>query len=165
MSINTKQGEIWSRLDELSAQEIIGLVEAAVVVIQSGWEGTENLYNAPPRMLTSILQDVLGQKGVKLDSSQAKLLISQSETSLAISRKLLSEIICFPELANEVEIAYNARQKMMLVEPVSWLLAGALLVLAIKVQKIDLKNKNIKFYALSDKAVEAVGKLLGAKVV
>lgn len=161
MSTNKRQGEIWSQLDKLPAQEIMGIVEVAVVVLQAGWEGAENLNKTPPKSLTDILQDSLAQNGVKTDDAQIKMLITDNEMSLALSRKLLGEIACFPELAHEVENVYHTRQKMMGIEPVSCLIAGALLVLAIKVKEIDVKGGKIKFYNLSDKAVEALCKLLG----
>lgn len=161
MSTNEKPGEIWSQLDKLPAQGIMGLVEAASAVLQSGWEGAENLNKMPSIPLTNILQETLAQEGVKVDGAQIKMLISDNEVSLSLCRKLLTEIARFPELAHEVENAYYARQKMMVIEPVSWLLAGAILVLAIKVREIDLKKGRVKFDKLSDKAIEALCKLFG----
>src|SRR3989338_7896450 len=120
MSTNEKQGEIWSQLDKLPAKEIMGLVEAASAILQAGWEGAENLNKMPSIPLTNILQETLAQEGVKVDGAQIKILISDNEVSLSLCRKLLTEIARFPELAYEVENTYYARQRMMVIEPVSW---------------------------------------------
>ncbi len=162
MNTEEKSGEIWSTLDKLSAQEIIRLVEAAVYVLKPASETPEDLSKMPSAPLTSILYETLANKGVNVDKADIPLLISEGEVSLALCKELLGQIAeNFPELAFEVEKTYHVRQKMMGIEPVSWLLAGAILVLAIKVKEIDLNKKRIKFHDLSDNAIRAVCRLLG----
>jgi len=161
MSKNKERKNIWSQLDELPSQEVLKLVQVTVAVLEDKYESTEKLSKAPPKLLKNVLRTSLEQKGLKIDNAQTSVLIKENETSLALSRKLLSEIACYPELAKEVEEEYQKREKMMSWELVGWLLAGALLVLAIKVKEIKTKKGGVKFFELSDKAVAAVGKLLG----
>lgn len=161
MNSRENQEKIWSQLDELPSEEIIRLVEMTVTVLQPGWDEARDINKMPPGPLTRMLKETLAERQVQVSDDQLKLLIDENETSLNISRELLREIATVPDLAAEVEKAYYVQKRMMVIEPVSWLLAGAVLVLAIKVKEIDLEKGKVKFHKLSDKTIDSLCGLLG----
>jgi hypothetical protein len=76
--------------------------------------------------------------------------------------RVLEEVRQYPELADEIDQRYAARQQKM-AAPELILLSGALVVLAMRIKEINIsrKGKRITFYPSGDAVKSFVSGLVG----
>ena len=149
---------VFDQLRDLSDHQLRNLVAVSVQVILSAEnlpeEIPEDLFEISPRGAAIELSKFF--EGIEANASPEKLqkILHDQKLSSDLCIEVLKEIRRHPILAKKIEEAYNARENQ-LAEPTTLLLAGALVILAIRIKKIRWtdQNKEIEFDK-SGKAVE-----------
>lgn len=145
---------IWNAYPNLSKTELRALVAATARVLLE----SENAADVDPELLQQSLptsardlEPLLVQVDSDITRQKVRNALENEDLAIRMCHAVLDQVRQFPELADRVALEYDARtQKMVVVETV--LLAGALVILAIKVKSIKLGNVEIVF----DKAGEEV---------
>jgi len=140
---NTTQHIVdWQRLDELPDNKLRLLVASVVSVLQDSADqddaSMEGVAAMPPGPLSRELQTVLAENGVAVSESQA----SQIMESRPFALLLLQQVAQQHDLAREVEHACQERQRMLVVDG-GIILAGAVLLLVIKLKRIQANKKGV----------------------
>jgi hypothetical protein len=153
----------WNNLGGLPDDQLNVVAEAALTVLQRrADEGdaayVEELTSMPPGPLGRELRAALAENGLGASEDQARQLVNSREAALAVLEQIARE----PELARAVEQVLCERQGMMFVEP-GTLLAGALLLLVIKLKRVRVSREgaDVEFRDLKADVLEPVRKLLG----
>ncbi len=133
----------WQKLDELPDEKLRMLVASLLSVLQDSTEqdsddSMEDVATIPPGPLRRQLKEALAENGVAASDSQ----INQIMESRPFAILLLQQIAQQPDLACEVEQAYKERQRMLVVDG-GIILAGAVLVLVIKLKRIRANKKGV----------------------
>ena len=136
---------IWERFPNLADGELRTLVAITAQVMLESEEARSNL---PADFLDISTADASRELASLLPGtqpSQAQViedLLEDEESSAAISLAILKEVQKHPELAERVAKAYQERtHKMTGIETV--LLAGALVVLAVKIKKLQWTKSGV----------------------
>jgi hypothetical protein len=162
MTEQTAPGAIWQRIDQLSDNEIAALTQAAIYILQSGSDdqSLRDLEAMPKRSLRDELQRSLAARAVPGGDAPDRI-VGDPKLSRPVAIELLKVIAMEPDLAAEVENTYRAREKL-LTGGVEIILAGALLVLVLKLRhvKVGKRGADISFSKLSDTAIKSVMGLL-----
>lgn len=152
------EAPVWERLDSLSDQQLSTLVESALFVLEQGGEAEEpSPAVMPPGPMIEALRGLLRERGA--DAGSAERIVRETELSRPVAILILKEIAQEPELAGEIERAWNERAGMMVVGA-GVILAAALLVLVLKLKRVKVagaKEVDIQFDRLSE---GALGKIL-----
>jgi hypothetical protein len=155
----TNSNSVWDRLDELDDRELNRLVEAATEVLAehegSGFNGL------PPGVLGDELRRAFADDGVTIGQEAAHRLVYGGDQE-AIVRPVLMQLGREPAIAEEIAEAYEARRRMMMVDPAS-IAAGALLLLVLKLRRVRVEKGivEVDFYEASKTALEAARSYLG----
>jgi hypothetical protein len=159
--VNEERPTVWTRLESLSDTELRALVEASIEVLQQDGAASveDDVLELPPGALRRELRSALIENGVEADEHAAEEVLQRTEMSRPVALALLGEIAREPALAQEIEAAYRARQGMMVVDPAT-LLAGALLVLALKLKRVKVGDVDVSFYPMKERALTAVRDIL-----
>ncbi|HEX9041054.1 MAG TPA: hypothetical protein VF838_08490 [Trebonia sp.] len=156
--------EVWSRLDELSDDEVATLVEAAEHVLADLAEddepGAAMLAKMPVAHVGPALADTLREAGTDVDPDAVTALLRDTERSRLLAVEALRGISAEPVLAEQVAAAYRARREMMAIDP-SLVLAGSLLLLVLKLKRIKVGKVDISFYEVREGALAQLRSLLG----
>lgn len=156
--------EVWSRLEELSDDEVATLVEAAEHVLADLADPDEPeaamLAKMPVAHVGSALADTLQEAGTDVDPDEVTALLRDAERSRRLVVQALREISAEPALAEQVAAAYRARREMMAVDA-SLLLAGSLLLLVLKLKRIKIGKVDISFYEVRESTLAQLRSLLG----
>jgi hypothetical protein len=149
----------WSKLNDLSDQQLATLVESAIFVLkQSDAPDAPSPTEMPAGPMTKALEQLLGECGA--DTSAASRVVKQSELSRPVAIALLSAIGSEPALAQKVERAWRDRGGLLVVGT-GVILAAALLLLVLKVRNIKAPGVEVDFDKLSTAALSKVFRFLG----
>ncbi|NUR26773.1 MAG: hypothetical protein HOV83_13180 [Catenulispora sp.] len=160
--------ELWSRLAELSDDELATLTAAAEHVLADFADAADEPETAQvaqlPRMPVAhvgpALAETLREAGTDVDPDDVTALLRDAEQARLLAIQALLEISTEPALAGEVAAAYRARREMMAVDP-SLVLSGALLLFVLKLKRIKIGKVDISFYELRDGVLAQLRSLLG----
>ncbi|PYS48935.1 MAG: hypothetical protein DMF68_11585 [Acidobacteria bacterium] len=141
---------IWDKYPNFTDEELRDVVAiTAQVLLESETvpaDLNQDILKMSPLAISGQLSPILQKEDPSLEKGQVQQLLEDEETSTQISLKLLEEVRKYPEIADRVAAAYEARSKKMVVAE-TMLLTGALVVLAMKLKEIrwSKKEKVIKF--------------------
>jgi hypothetical protein len=145
--MNEPHAPAWCQgLSNLSDRELGLLVDCAAAVIAEGsGEDAElrELRELPAPVLAPDLAEELGALGVHAGQQQVREIAGQAESSRLLATALLEQICAIPALRAEVDAAYVASQRMMIVDPVS-ITAISLLVLVMKLRKVKVGRAGVE---------------------
>lgn len=151
--------EVWGRLDELTDDELSTLVAAAAHVV-ADLAGEPDAPQLPVALAGAALAGELREAGTDADPDEVTALLQDGSRVRRLAVAALRPIAAEPDLAAEVAAAYRARREMMAVDA-GMVLAGALLVLALKVKRIKIGKVDISFYEARASALEQLRAFLG----
>ncbi|MCW3474595.1 hypothetical protein [Limobrevibacterium gyesilva] len=129
---------IWAKYPDYSDDELrtlVALAAQALVEADPDVAGEDLLHISPRAAAREILPLVQGQDRT-IDAQRIQQLLEDEELSSQLCVQLLGEIRAIPELADRVAAAYDMRERKMAVTE-TLLLAGALVILALKLKKIS----------------------------
>ena len=152
---------VWERLDQLDDAELNDLVEAAVAVITeaAGDPDATSLAELPARRLGAEITVELQSSGVVANTDDVGRLLRDERSARPLVLSMLRSLPA-GRLRDEVEAAYAAKRKMMIVD--AGLLTGAaLLLLVMKLKRIKIGSSEISFYEAKSETVDGVRQLLG----
>jgi len=148
----------WSKLNELSDQQLAALVESAIFVLkQSDAPGAPSPTEMPAGPMTKALEQLLRERGA--DTSAAGRVVKHRELARPVAVALLSAIATEPALAQEVERVWRERGGLLVVGT-GVILASALLFLVLKLKKVKAGSVVVVFDKLSTGALGSVFKFL-----
>jgi hypothetical protein len=151
----------WSKLNDLSDQQLAAVVESAVFVLkQSDAPGAPSSTEMPAGPMIKALEQLLGERG--RDTSAAGRVVKQRELARPVAVALLSAIATEPALAQEVERVWRERGGLLVVGT-GVILAAALLFLVLKLKKVKANKAGVEvdFDKVSTRALGSVFKFLG----
>jgi hypothetical protein len=151
---------VFDDLESLPDDKLQILTEAAISVLSPDDEATQPA-QLPPRVLAAELRDALADTG--LPESTVDSVTGDPAFSRQVALAILAPIGEQPELAAEVERAYDARRNMMVIDG-GLVLGAALLLVAMKIKKVSIGKQGFEldFYQVRAAALEAIRKLFGA---
>jgi hypothetical protein len=154
--------DVWSRLEELSDDELATLVEAAQHVLAdlADEPGTAMLAQMPVGHVGAALAGTLREAGTDVDPDEVTALLRDGERSRWLAVQALRQISAEPAIAEQVAAAYRARREMMAVDA-GLVLAGSLLLLVLKLKRIKVGKLDISFYEARASALAQLRSLLG----
>lgn len=144
---------IWDKYPDFTADELRTLVAVTAQVLLESDEaaGTvpEDLLELPTGATARELAAALGT-----DSAAVRALLEDDARARRAALRVLGEVRGHPALASRVADAYEARGRKMAVETV--LLAGALVILAIKLKDVSFTREGVHAgFTESQEAVKA----------
>jgi hypothetical protein len=154
--------DVWSRLDELSDDELAMLVEAAEHVIADSADAPDaSIYlRMPVTRVGEAIAGSLQDAGTATDPDDVTAVLRDHDSARQLAVQALRTIGEEPALAGQVAAAYLARREMMVVDA-GLVAAGALLLLVLKLKRIKIGNVDISFYEARAGALELLRTLLG----
>ncbi|MEP7299997.1 MAG: hypothetical protein ABI699_00590 [Caldimonas sp.] len=153
----------WNKLDALTDPQFAALVDAAIFVLEGGGEGGGPVAvgQMPASVLTQALAASFDERG--FDGKAAERIVRQPQLSRPVATLLLQQLAGEPAIAAAIEQAWRQRGGMLFVGTAS-ILAAALLLLVVKLKKFkaDKTGVTVEFDKLSNGALGAVFKFIGA---
>jgi hypothetical protein len=136
---------VWDRYPDLEPREFRELVAVtAQTLSEAGDEVPGDVLEQSARGASRDLAPVLQEAEPDVERWQIQALLEDDALAEQACRRVLDEVRAQPELAARVAAAYEERrQKMTGIELV--LLAGALVVLAIRVKRIKWGDRQVDF--------------------
>jgi hypothetical protein len=149
---------IWQKYPNLSSQELRTLVNVTAQVLLDSVDGTSissaDLLAKSTAALSRELAPLLKEVEPSITLAQVRALLEDEDLSRRVCRETLDLVREVPELADRIAQAYELREQKLLVETV--LLAGALVILAIKVKEIRFGDgKKVFIFGSASEAVKA----------
>jgi hypothetical protein len=161
---NPEKADPWENLEDLPDAELAALAQAAVSVLQWNAEGDiEDVEDMPPGALERELEDELAGHGVEDSGEAARKVVRDEEMARPVAVALLWQIAEQPELRARVDEVYRKR-KDMLVVGTGVILAGAFLLLAMKLKKVKIgkEGAEVEFEPIKEGALARVLAFLGS---
>lgn len=156
---------VWNDYPDLSSADLRTLVAVtAQILLESDAGGADlpdDLLQQSPASSARVIQPLLADAGVNVPREQVQGMLEDEELATRVCREVLDHVRAHPELAARVAQEFEARkQKMTGVELV--LLAGALVVLAMRIKRIKWgrSEKTIDFEPSGDAVKTFVGTLV-----
>ena len=137
---------VWDKFPNYDDHELKRLVRITAEVLSDAGEGDE----LPPDVLQ--MSDKAAAREIKKELAdvapgtsveQIQKLVAEPETSRKLSLKMLEEVRRQPELAEVVADMYEAQSRKM-GDPILLLAAAPLLLLMIRVKRVDWKSRDGK---------------------
>jgi len=154
---------IWDKYPNYDPDELRTLTAVAAETMLDGAEGegiTTTVLRLSPKSAAAELQPLFNEQrpGIKPEQIQAALEDPEQSRNMALA--VLGEIRRIPPLAERVAEAYEARKGEM-AGPALVLLAGAVVILAIKAKSFSFTKEGIKmsFFEAKDQVKSFVGGL------
>jgi len=150
---------IWNRYPDYTREELRTLVFLAAETLFESDEATSqfppDFLMISPKAAAQQVQPIIQREDPTVTTSQIQRLLENEETSTELCLKVLDEIRCYPELANQLACAYERRLQSM-ATPELFLLTSALVILVLRLKKVSWQksSKEITFYP-SGKAVSS----------
>ena len=153
---------VLDRYPNLEEQELTNLVTAASQVLMEFGEADQalpiDLLDMPPGSAVEIISSDLPVREEGLD--QLRNMVAEPEQARLLSIEVL-RVICESDLLRQaVEERYEQLEQKMFT-PELFLLAGALVVLAIRIKRIKLGESEVSFYPAGDEVKAFLTSLLG----
>jgi hypothetical protein len=145
---------IWSRFDKLSPNELRILVAiTAETLLESSADAgvSADILSLPPRAAASQAVSFLQEVEPAITKEQVQRLLEDEDKASELARVVLGEVQKQPALAEEIATRYDAASRKMAV-PETVLLAGAILVLAMRIKNVQVTKKevSVKFTAAGE---------------
>jgi hypothetical protein len=135
---------VWERYPDLEAREFSELVAVTAQVLSEADDEGDDVLERSTRSAARDITPSLQASEPTLEPWQVQAVFEDEALAVQSCRRVLDEVRAQPELAARVAAAYEERrQKMTGIELV--LLAGALVVLAIRVKRIRWGDKQVDF--------------------
>jgi len=159
---NEEPVDIWGRLDDLDDAELAMLVEAAASVIADNTNeaGARIYLEMPPRPAGQILKSTLADAGVAVDDEEAAELVRDEVVTRQLAVHVLRSLAQQPVIAAEIEVAYRARQRMLVIDA-GVISAAALLLLVLKLKRVKIGGVDVSFYDARQSALDSIRRMLG----
>jgi hypothetical protein len=168
--VNQKREEnymsVWQKFpDKLTLSERRNLTSAAAATLMefrpTGTPVPADLMTISPLAASRHLAELMSKHGLESDVEAIQELLEDEDRAWEACASTLNLLRRIPELRDEVDQAYEERQNAM-TGPVEFLLAGALLVLAMKIKRVVLTKdrKEVEFYDAGDSVKATVQRLL-----
>jgi len=147
---------IWDKYPNYTEDELRTLTAATaetLVDLAEDASMSQEVLQMSPKSASRALKLLIDGAAPGVDQEQIQAALEDSDRSQQLALTVLDQIRRFPELADQVNDAYEARRREM-AGPELLLLAGAVVILAIKLKavKISARGVSIDF----DKAGKAV---------
>jgi hypothetical protein len=160
MNETRQETSIWTRLDELSDEELNAFAATAANVVADASDdpSAKETLTMPPGPAARELQAELGDA----DAARTEQLLSDPAAVREMNLTALRELAKSPELAAEIEEAWRARGEMMFID--GGLITGtALLLLIVKLKRVRAGKGgvDVEFYEAKNGVIAAIGHLLG----
>jgi hypothetical protein len=137
---------IWDKFPNYSSDELRVLTAvAAETLIDSSADTsvTADVLRLSTKSAAAQLQRILKEQVPSIQSAQIQTVLEDPQNSQKIALAVLGEIRQIPELAERVAAAYQARTGEM-AGPELLLLAGAVVILAIRIKDLDFSAHGVK---------------------
>jgi hypothetical protein len=146
--------------EELDDADLRLLLQAATSVLAESADDEDeaaDLAELPPSEAAAEVGATLGQP-----DGAASRLVDDPELDRELALALVREVCAIPALRAEVDDAYTARKRMMVVDPGS-ILAVSLLLLVLKLRRVKVGREGVyvELDPVRDEALKLAGKLLG----
>lgn len=146
--------------DELDDAELRLLLQAATSVLTESADDeakATDLVEMPASAAAAEIGAMLSDSG-----DDASRLVDDPVADRALAVALVREVCAIPALRDEVDEAYVARKRMLVVDPGS-ILAISLLLLVLKLRRVKVGREgvDVELDPVRDGALKLVGKLLG----
>lgn len=155
---------VWDKYPNLPPAEFRTLVAVAAQVLlegNSGGDVSQELLQQSTRASARDLEPLLTQVDASITKQDVQALLEDEEGASRACRAVLDQVRGYPELAQRVAEEYEARQqKMTGVEVV--LLAGALVVLAMRIKHVRIGSFVLDFDPANDAVKTFVAGLVKA---
>lgn len=144
---------VWDTYPNLSPADFRTLVAVTTqVLIESDKDSAgsaSDLLQQSTRASARALAPLVAETEASVTPQQIQVLLEDEDLATRACRSVLDRVRTYPELAQRIADEFEARkQKMTGVEVV--LLAGALVVLAMRIKKIAIGSHVIEFYPSGD---------------
>ncbi|MBV9375182.1 MAG: hypothetical protein JO320_09040 [Alphaproteobacteria bacterium] len=148
---------------QLNERELGLLLEAAAQVLTESAEddpSVTEVIDYPPSMLQTELRRILAESGIIADEPVATQLVTDTEADRALSVALIQSLCTIPELRDAVDEAYEARRRIMVIDPAT-IAAVSLLLLVMKVRRVHVGREGIdvRLDPIRDGALSFITKL------
>jgi hypothetical protein len=132
-------------LDRLDDRQLGLLVQAAAAVLAGAGDGDDlrQATELPAGALAADLGGALAEQGVAADEGAVRRLVEAGERDRQLGIALLRQVCAVPALRAEVDAAYAARQRMMVVDP-GTVLAAAVLLLVLKLRRVKVGREGVE---------------------
>jgi hypothetical protein len=154
-------------LSTLTDDQLGLLTECAVTVIAQGAADDADvdvaeLQELPAAVLAPDLAEALRAAGVPARDEQIERLAEEPATNRSLAIALLEQICAVPALRAEVDAAYTAHQRLMIVDPVTIMAIGlVLLVMKLRQVKIGKDGLDVTLDPMQDVMADVIKGLIG----
>jgi hypothetical protein len=154
-------------LSALSDDQLGLLTRCAVTVIGEGADDDADVEVAEIRELPSVvlapdLAEALRAAGVPAGDEQIERLAGETASNRTLAIALLEQICAVPALRAEVDAAYTAQQRQMIVDPVTIGVIGlVLLVMKLRRVKVGKDGLDVTLDPMQDVMAETIKGLIG----
>jgi hypothetical protein len=154
--------QVWSRLYELDDRDLRLLVEVAVELLAGGADDPDRPTDLPRSMLIGQVRDLLAADGVAVDDPRVADQLAGDGLFRPAVLPVLEQLASDPQVADAIAEAYEARQRMMVVDG-GFLVGAALLLLVLKLKRVRLAKLgvDVELYEAKADAVQAIKGLIG----
>jgi hypothetical protein len=160
-------GSIWDKYPNFTDTELRILSTVTAQVLMDSTEATAelepDLLGISSKAAAGEVAALLGDIAPSASREEVQQVLEDEQQSRQLCLQVLGEVRQYPELADRIAAAYRERaQKMAITETL--LLAGALVILAIRLKEIHWtgQEKKITFYESGEAVKQFVKGLLGA---
>lgn len=148
---------VWSRLHELDDRDLRLLVEVAVELLAGAVDDPDRPTDLPRSMLIGEVRDLLAADGVAVDDPRVADQFAGDGLFRPAVLPVLEQLASDPQVADAIAEAYEARQRMMVVDG-GFLVGAALLLLVLKLKRVRLAKLgvDIELYEAKADALQAI---------
>jgi len=151
--------DIWSRLGELSDDELGTLIVEAQHVIASDAGDAIEYLSMPVGVAAGAIAASLGEAGTRAEPQVVAGLVRDPARARALALAALQPIWHEPELGKLVAEAYGERRGMLAVDP-ELISAVSLLVLILKLKRVKIGKLDVSFYEIREGVLDQLRNLL-----
>ena len=129
----------------LGERDLRLLIEVAASVLGQAADGeadAEEIIEYPPSVLHAELHSALAEFGIAADESAITRLVNDAESDRALGMALIESMCSIPELRDAVDEAYEARRRIMVIDPAT-IAAVSLLLLVMKVRRVRVGREGV----------------------
>jgi hypothetical protein len=154
-------------LSTLSDDQLGLLTQCAVTVIAEGATDeagvdVAELRELPATVLAPDLAEALRAAGVPAGDQQIERLAGETTSNRTLAIALLEQICAVPALRAEVDAAYTAHQRLMIVDPVTIMAIGlVLLVMKLRRVKVGKDGLDVSLDPMQDVMADVIKSLIG----
>ncbi len=152
-------------LSALSDDQLGLLTQCAITVIAEGAGNdadVDEIRELPPVVLAPDLAAALRAAGVQARDQQIEQLAEETTSNRTLAIALLEQICAVPALRAEVDAVYTAKQRLMIVNPVTIMAIGlVLLVMKLRRVKVGKDGLDVTLDPMQDVMANVIKGLIG----